>query len=225
MWRFSLGLCSSIVLCLAAAPCVSLAGSDPGAQALASTAPARTAATVASASTATRVAGPTDGAAVDDHYLVQPGDVLQVTVWKEQDLTTEVLVRPDGGFSFPLVGDFVAAGKTVEQLRTELAERLKRYIPNPVVTVATKQVGGNHVYVVGKVQRPGEYPFVRPLDVMQALSLAGGTTAYASLNKIMILHRENGTQRAIRFRYSDVAHGKSLAQNIVLQAGDTVVVP
>ncbi|HTV50500.1 MAG TPA: polysaccharide biosynthesis/export family protein [Steroidobacteraceae bacterium] len=159
-------------------------------------------------------------------YLVQPGDLLVVSVWKEQDLQLDVLVRPDGAFSFPLVGEVVAVGKTVEQLRAQIAERLKHYIPSPVVTVAVKQVGGNHVYVVGKVQRPGEYPFVRPLDVMQALSLAGGATPYAALNSITILHRErDGEQRAIRFRYSEVARGHDLTQNILLQSGDTVVVP
>ena len=167
------------------------------------------------------VTGPPPGA----DYQVQPGDVLQVTVWKEQDLTGEVLVRPDGGLSFPLVGDVVASGKTVTALREEFTERLKRYVPNPVVTVAVKQINGNHIYVVGKVQRPGEFPFGRPLDVMQALSLAGGATPFASVNDIVILHRENGQQRAIRFHYSDVARGKNLAQNIQLQSGDIVVVP
>jgi polysaccharide export outer membrane protein len=88
-----------------------------------------------------------------------------------------------------------------------------------------KQINGNHIYVVGKVQRPGEFPFGRPLDVMQALSLAGGATPFASVNDIVILHRENGQQRAIRFHYSDVARGKNLAQNIQLQSGDIVVVP
>ena len=167
------------------------------------------------------VTGPPPGA----DYQVQPGDVLHVTVWKEQDLTGEVLVRPDGGLSFPLVGDVVASGKTVTALREEFTERLKRYVPNPVVTVAVKQINGNHIYVVGKVQRPGEFPFGRPLDVMQALSLAGGATPFASVNDIVILHRENGQQRAIRFHYSDVARGKNLAQNIQLQSGDIVVVP
>ena len=158
-------------------------------------------------------------------YQVQAGDVLTVTVWKEQDLTGDVLVRPDGGLSFPLVGDLDARGKTVNELRKEIAERLQHYIPSPVVTVAVKQIGGNHIYIVGKVQRPGEYPIVRPVDVMQALSLAGGTTPYAALNSIVILHRENGEQRAFHFRYSDVAHGRDLSQNILLHSGDTVVVP
>ena len=158
-------------------------------------------------------------------YLLQPGDLLSVTVWKEQDLTGDVLVRPDGGMSFPLAGDLEAMGKTVSQVQAEITGRLLKYIPSPVVTVEVKQVGGNHIYVVGKVQRPGEYPMVRPVDVMQALSLAGGTTPYASLNGIVILHRENGVQKAIHFRYSDVARGRDLSQNILLQSGDTVVVP
>jgi len=148
-----------------------------------------------------------------------------VTVWKEQDLTGEVLVRPDGGLSFPLVGDLIAAGKTVEEVREEFTKRLKQYIPDPVVTIATKENGGDQIFVVGKVQRPGAFPFVRPIDVMQALSLAGGGTPFAALNSIVILRRDNGRQRAIHFRYSDVARGKNLAENIVLQSGDTVVVP
>jgi polysaccharide biosynthesis/export protein len=158
-------------------------------------------------------------------YQVQAGDVLTVTVWKEQDLTGDVLVRPDGGLSFPLVGDLDARGKTVDELRKEIADRLVRYIPSPVVTVAVKQAGGNHIYIVGRVQRPGEYPIVRPVDVMQALSIAGGATPYAALNSIVILHRENGVEQAFHFRYSDVAHGRDLSQNILLHSGDTVVVP
>jgi polysaccharide biosynthesis/export protein len=210
-------LCSSCLACTAAA-CLAdeagLARVDGSSKTLAATG-------------STRPGGLTTPAkpGAGSDYQVQPGDVLQVMVWKEQDLTNDVLVRPDGGFSYPLVGDLVATGKTVEQLRGEITERLKRYIPNPVVTVATKAIGGNHVYVVGKVQRPGEYPFARPVDVMQALSLAGGTTPFAALNDIVILHRENGAQRAIRFRYLQVARGRDLGQNIVLQSGDTVVVP
>jgi polysaccharide export outer membrane protein len=165
-----------------------------------------------------------DAAAVDE-YRVQPGDVLQVSVWKEEDLQAEVLVRPDGGLSFPLVGDIAARGKTIGAIKTEITERLKRFIPNPNVSVATKMLGGNRIYVLGKVQRPGEFPLVRPVDVMQALSLAGGATSFAALNDIVILHRENGKLQAIPFRYGDVERGKELGQNIVLRSGDTVVVP
>jgi polysaccharide biosynthesis/export protein len=158
-------------------------------------------------------------------YRVQPGDVLFVSVWKEKDLEGDVLVRPDGGLSFPLAGDLDAAGHTVEEIRSTLVQRFKPYIPDPVVTVLVKTIGGNHVYVVGKVQRPGEFPFARPLDVMQALSLAGGATPFASLNDIVILRRQNGVERVLRFRYGDVVRGRSLEQNVVLESGDTVVVP
>jgi polysaccharide export outer membrane protein len=158
-------------------------------------------------------------------YQVQPGDILTVTVWKETDLTGDLLVRPDFGLSFPLVGDLDARGKTVDQLRTEITERLKKYIPSPVVTVATKTLAGNHIYVVGKVQRPGEYPVVRNVDVMQALSLAGGATPFAALNDIIVLRRESAGQIVLHFQYNDVARGRDLSQNVLLQPGDTVVVP
>jgi polysaccharide biosynthesis/export protein len=158
-------------------------------------------------------------------YLLQPGDLVTISVWKEKDLETEALVRPDGGLSFPLVGDVDAAGRTVEDLRAILTQRLKPYIPDPVVTVAIKQIGGNHVYVIGRVNKPGDYPFSTPVDVMQALSMAGGTTPFAQLNDIVILRRQNGQERVLRFRYEDVIRGRSVAQNVVLESGDTVVVP
>ena len=158
-------------------------------------------------------------------YRLQPGDVITVSVWKETDLTAEVLVRPDGGFSFPLAGEVDAVGKTVEDIRSLLADRLKRFIPNPVVTVAVKSIGGNRIFVVGKVIHAGDFPFSSALDVMQAIALAGGTTPYAAINDIVILRRQNGQQKALHFHYSDVARGRELAQNIQLQSGDTVVVP
>ena len=158
-------------------------------------------------------------------YRLQPGDLITVSVWKEVDLQAEVLVRPDGGFSFPLAGEVDAIGKTVEDIRAVLADRLKRYIPNPVVTVAIKSIGGNRIFVVGKVIHAGDFPFSSPLDVMQAIALAGGTTPYAAINDIVILRRQNGQQEALHFHYSDVARGRELAQNIQLLSGDTVVVP
>lgn len=158
-------------------------------------------------------------------YRIQPGDVLVVSVWKEQDLMAEVLVRPDGGMSFPLVGDVRASGRTIDELRTLVDERLRKFIPDPSVTIAVKQIGGNRIYVLGKVNRPGEFTFSRPIDVMQALSLAGGATSFAALDDIQILRREQGKQTARRFRYSDVERGRALDQNILLKSGDTVVVP
>jgi polysaccharide biosynthesis/export protein len=158
-------------------------------------------------------------------YHLQPGDVIDVSVWKETDLQKEVLVRPDGGLTFPLAGEVDARGKSVEEVRAILTERLQRYIPTPVVTVALKAIGGNRIYVLGKVNHAGEFPFSSALDVMQAISLAGGTTPYAAINDIVMLRRQNGRQESFSFRYSDVARGHSLPQNIQLESGDTVVVP
>ena len=160
-----------------------------------------------------------------DQYRIQPGDVLAVSVWKEQDLIQEAIVRPDGQITFPLVGEAKAAGNSIEDLRLLISERLKKYIPDPVVTVSVRQLSGNTVYVIGKVNRPGEFPIVRNIDVMQALSVAGGTSTYAALNDIKILRRENGKLRALSFKYAEVEKGKRLEQNIILQAGDVVVVP
>src|SRR5690554_860654 len=158
-------------------------------------------------------------------YRVQPGDVLHVSVWKEEGLDHEVLVRPDGGFSFPLAGDINAVGKTVEELRQEIADRLARYIPGLVVTVSVRQINGNKIYVLGQVNNPGEFVMNPRIDVMQALSIAGGTTAFASTNDIFVLRRDGGRQVALPFRFDDVVRGRNLEQNILLESGDVVVVP
>ena len=162
---------------------------------------------------------------VDESYLVQAGDTLQVSVWKEPELTGEVLVRPDGALSFPLAGEVEAAGHTVEDIRKVLQSRFTKYIPDPVVTVVVKKAEGSRIFVVGKVNRPGDFQLIRPIDVMQALSLAGGATPYADVNGIRILRREAGQQQVFHFRYDDVRRGKDLSQNILLRSGDTVVVP
>jgi len=162
---------------------------------------------------------------VDATYLVQPGDSLTITVWKEQDLQGEFLVRPDGGLTFPLAGNLDAGGHTVEDIRAVLAARLAKYIPDPVVTVSVKTVTGSMIFVVGKVNRPGNFLLIRPMDVMQALSLAGGATPFADVDGIRILRRAGEQQLVFRFRYDDVRRGRALAQNILLQSGDTVVVP
>lgn len=170
--------------------------------------------------------GRTVHASQDASYQIQPGDILQVSVWKETDLQAEVLVRPDGGISFALAGDLQVEGLTTAQISDQLSTRIQKYIPDPVVTVAIKAIGGNHIYVVGKVNRPGEFPFSRPVDVMQALSLAGGATPFAALSSIRILRRDgSGKQVAIPFDYSDIEDGKRLEKNIQLKSGDTVVVP
>lgn len=158
-------------------------------------------------------------------YKLQPGDVLAVNVWKETDLQGEVLIRPDGAMSFPLAGELQAAGHTVAELTAMLDERIRKYVPDAVVTVSVKVTSGDRVYVIGKVNHPGDFPLIRPIDVMQALSLAGGATPFADTNAIRILRRDGDHLSSITFRYGDVEKGRKLAQNILLQSGDTVVVP
>jgi len=175
-------------------------------------------------------AAPSSAAAQPDtgavlRYEVQPSDVLQVSVWKEPDLTQQVIVRPDGGFSFPLVGEVNAVGKTVEELRRELVQALTRIIPDVVVTVAVLEIKGNKVYVIGQVNKPGEFIVNPRVDVIQALSLAGGVTAFASPSEIFVLRRDNGQQRRLPFNYDAVLRGRDLEQNVLLRSGDVVVVP
>jgi polysaccharide export outer membrane protein len=160
-----------------------------------------------------------------DGYKLRAGDVLQVSIWKETDLQSEVLIRPDGGMTFALAGELQAAGHTVAELTSMLETRIRKFIPDAVVTVSVKSAGGNRVYVIGKVNRPGDFPLSGPIDVLQALSLAGGATPFANTNGIRILRREGDRQTSIPFRYSDVARGRRLDQNILLKSGDTVVVP
>jgi polysaccharide export outer membrane protein len=158
-------------------------------------------------------------------YLLQPGDILEILVWKEEDLTKEVLIRPDGGISFPLAGDLQASGRTVEELRTELTTRLGRFIPDLDVTVLLKEVKGNKIYVIGQVTKPGEFVVNPQVDVMQALTMAGGTTAFAALSDIFVLRRNGDEQTRLRFDFTAVSKGRDLQQNVMLQSGDVVVVP
>lgn len=161
----------------------------------------------------------------DQSYKVLPGDMLQISVWGEENLQEEVLVRPDGAFSFPLCGDISARNRSVIELQEEITKRLSRYISDPVVTVSVAQVLGNKVYVIGQVTRPGVFVVNPQVDVLQALSMAGGTTPFASLNDIKILRRTGDRQQALRFRYNEVVKGRNLEQNVILQSGDVVVVP
>lgn len=158
-------------------------------------------------------------------YRIQTGDILQIVVWREPDLQQELLIRPDGGFSMPLVGDVSAAGKTFAELSSEVALLLQKFVPDAQVTITAKQLAGNKIYVLGKVNRPGEFTVNRNVDVMQALSMAGGTDRFAALDDIIILRRTGNRQTALAFSYSDVEEGEDLAQNIVLQSGDVIVVP
>jgi polysaccharide export outer membrane protein len=162
---------------------------------------------------------------VDPGYRLGAEDVMLVSVWKDEHLTKEVVVRPDGMFSFPLVGDIQAEERTVEEIRVELVKRLTKYIPNPNVSVAVTKILSYKVYVVGRVNKPGEYVIGHYTDVLQALSLAGGLTPFAAENDIKVIRRVKGQQQVFLFRYGDVRKGQDLDQNILLQRGDSVMVP
>lgn len=160
-------------------------------------------------------------------YQVNPGDILLISVWNEKDLSQEALVRPDGSVSIPLAGQVMAGGLSVTDIEKNLTDALGKYMKDkPSITVGIKETKGYNIYVLGKVNRPGQFPINQPTDVMQALAMAGGLNAFAAENSINVLHRDkDGVQKAIRFRYSDVKGGDELQSNILLQSGDIVVVP
>jgi polysaccharide export outer membrane protein len=162
---------------------------------------------------------------VVDAYRIGAEDMLEISVWKEDALKKEVLVRPDGGISFPLAGDLIAAGRTTEEVRADLAARLEKYIPDPVVSVSILKAANYKVYVIGRVNKPGDYATGRPIDVLQALSMAGGLTPFAADNDIHVLRKHDGSELSIPFNYTDIRHGVHLDQNIILKSGDVVVVP
>lgn len=164
--------------------------------------------------------------AQDASYTVKPGDVLAVSVWKEPDLQRPVMIRPDGFFSFPLVGEVDARGKTIPELNQIVAERLGKYIADAVVTVSIQEIKGNKVYVIGQVNRPGEFIVNPSVSVMQALSMAGGLTAFAASGDVVVLRKApDGRKTSLPFNYPEVVRGRGLEQNIDLQSGDVVVVP
>lgn len=158
-------------------------------------------------------------------YHLNPGDILQVSVWNEEALQQEILVLPDGTISFPLVGILKAADRTPAEVRDELKKKLSRLIPDPEINLAVQAVGGNNIYIIGKVISPGKYPMTSPTDVVQALSLAGGLTPYAKDKNIQILRRIGKRQNVFIFDYTKISDGKSLESNILLQSGDTIIVP
>jgi len=158
-------------------------------------------------------------------YRIGPEDVLHISVWKEEDLDRMVLVRPDGGVSFPLVGDLQVSGRTPLEVQDEIRSRLARYVPDAEVTVSVDEISGYTVFVLGEVNSPGQFTLGRYVDVVQALTLAGGTTPYAAEKNIQILRRQDGKEVVYRFNFRDIKRGRSLAQNVVLQSGDVVVVP
>lgn len=167
-----------------------------------------------------------DGLVVTDPaYLIGAEDALEISVWRDETLKSTALVRPDGGVSFPLAGDFIVAGKTASQVRDELVKRLEKFIPEPVVTVSVVRISSYHVYVVGRVNKPGDFLVGRNIDVLQALAIAGGMTPFASEDGIRIIRKVDGKPTSLPFQYSRIRKGGDLSQNITLKSGDVLLVP
>jgi len=158
-------------------------------------------------------------------FVIGVGDVLTVTFWRDQRLSGDVLVRPDGRISLPLLNDLPAAGRTPEELAATLAVAAAKFITESDVTVTVKEVHSRRVFVVGEVATPGAITLSGDMNVLQAIAVAGGLHEYADRKNIVVLRTEHGQEKRLKFNYEDVVKGKNLKQNILLQPGDTVVVP
>lgn len=161
----------------------------------------------------------------DPNYVIGAQDVLDIAVWKEPSVSRTVPVRPDGKISLPLIEDVQAAGLTPMQLTSVLADKLKKFIDEPQVTVIVTQINSQRVYIIGQVARPGAFPLLPNMTILQALSTAGGLGQFANGKKIYLLRTEDGKPVKYPFNYKDVVSGKKPEQNLVLKAGDQIIVP
>lgn len=164
-------------------------------------------------------------ALASDKYLLNAGDLLDISVWKEASLQKSVVVLPDGTISFPLAGEITAKGKSVAELEVVLKNSLEKFLTEPSVSVVVAQVSGNTVHIMGKVSNPGSFEMNQQYSVMQALSLAGGLSPYAEENNITVLRTVGGSETAIAVHYADIKKGRNLSTNIKLRSGDVIVVP
>jgi polysaccharide export outer membrane protein len=168
---------------------------------------------------------PPKAATEDPNYIIGAQDVLDISVWKEAELTRSVPVRPDGKISIPLLNDVQAAGLTPTQLAMRITNDLKKFVTNPQVTIIVTQINSQRIYILGEVSRAGAYPLLPQMTMLQALSSAGGFTQFANMKKIYMFRMEDGKQVKYPFNYKDVVNGKRPDENVVLRAGDTIVVP
>jgi polysaccharide export outer membrane protein len=164
-------------------------------------------------------------AAAEEPFTILAGDVLQITVWKEEGMDREVLVLPGGDITFPLVGTVKAQGQTPEALQKAIISKLKKYIPDASVNVSVKAALGHTVNVIGQVNKPGEIVIGRRMTVMQALSQAGGLTPFAKQSGIKVIRHGEAEDTSIPIPYSDIASGEDLDKDIMLEPGDVIVVP
>ena len=158
-------------------------------------------------------------------YVIGPEDVLTIVFWREKDLSSDVIVRPDGRISLPVLQDVTAAGLTPEQLRDSLTKTAERFVEDPNVTVVVKEINSRRVFITGQVAKPGPYNLTSPMTIVQLIALAGGLLEYADGKNIVIMRTENANPVSYRFNYKEVIERKNLKQNIQLKPGDTVLVP
>ncbi|MCG2774488.1 MAG: polysaccharide biosynthesis/export family protein [Desulfobacterales bacterium] len=163
--------------------------------------------------------------AAESTYQIGPGDVLEISVWKDESLTRQLVVPPDGIMSFPLIGDLDVKYMTVTDVRKAITKKLSEYVPDATVSVILLNLNSLQAYVIGKVHKPGQYAITMETSVMQVLSMAGGINPFADGNKILILRQINNKTVKIPFNHDQVMKGENLQQNIIIQRGDVVVVP
>ena len=164
-------------------------------------------------------------ATANPDYVIGAEDILDISVWKEPDVSRSVPVRPDGRISLPLIKDVTAAGLTPQQLASSVAEKLRKFLNDPQVTVIVTAINSQRIFIIGEVQHAGAFPLMPGMTVLQGLSNAGGFTAYADLKRIRIVRAKDGKQTQLAFNYRDALKGDNPEQNIKLEPGDTIVVP
>jgi polysaccharide export outer membrane protein len=163
---------------------------------------------------------------LEGDYIIGAGDLMEIVTWKEPDFSREdIFVRLDGKITFPLLGDLQAAGKTPTQLKNDIQERLKEYITGPEVTITIRSMASKRYYILGEVEKTGEYPLVKNLTVLQAFAVAGGFSEWASKKEIILVRRSNEKDEMIRINYKEIIKGKNIEQNVKVKADDTIIVP
>lgn len=165
------------------------------------------------------------GAALPAGYVIGADDVLSILFWRDKDMSADVVVRPDGRISLPLINDVEAVGLSPDQLRERLTQVASKFIPDPSLTVVVKEIHSRKVFITGNVGKPGAYPLSGDMNVLQLIALAGGLAEYADAKNIVVMRSGAGGQQSFKMNYKDVVKQKNVQQNIVLKPGDTIVVP
>jgi polysaccharide export outer membrane protein len=158
-------------------------------------------------------------------YVIGTEDVLSIVFWRDKDMSADVVVRPDGKISLPLINDIHAADLTPDQLREEIVKRASKFIEEPTASVVVKEIHSRNVFITGLVNKGGTFPIIGSMNVMQLIALAGGVQEYADSGRILITRATASGTQQLKFNYKEFIKGKNVQQNIVLEPGDTVVVP